>query len=151
MSSPPVTVLGFDFGLRRIGVAIGQTVTGSARALTTISARDGKPDWDEISALIREWQPGELVVGLPLHLDDGEHARTHAARRFGNRLSGRFHLPVHLVDERLSSDDAERQLRERGLAPNQHNKERVDALAAQLILQTWLDCNTAVNDTGTGK
>ncbi|HEB58077.1 MAG TPA: Holliday junction resolvase RuvX [Gammaproteobacteria bacterium] len=134
MSTPPTTVLGFDFGTRRIGVAIGQTLTQSARPLTTLRARDGQPDWQEVNRLLAEWRPDALVVGLPVHMDGSEHERTQAARRFGNRLHGRFQLPVIWMDERLTSDEAERRLREEG-----GDADEVDAVAAQLIVQSWLD------------
>ena len=131
-----LTVLGFDFGTRRIGVAVGQTVTGTARPLTTLNAQHGQPNWDQVSALIREWQPAALVLGVPVHMDGSEHERTDAARRFGNQLNGRYGLPVHWVDERLSSEEAERQLKKR--CPGE-SKPDIDAVAAQVILQTWLD------------
>ncbi len=151
MSASAATLLGFDFGLRRIGVAVGQTVTRRARPLTTLNAQDGQPDWQHVRVLIQEWQPHELIVGLPVHLDGSEHERTRAARRFGNRLAGRFKLAVHFVDERLSSDEAERQLRQRGTRPGQHNKAEVDALAAQVILQSWLDGESSTIRAGTGE
>ncbi|KPK38654.1 MAG: Holliday junction resolvase [Gammaproteobacteria bacterium SG8_47] len=127
------SVLGFDYGRKRIGVAVGQTVSGSATALTTVSARDGQPDWRSISALIQDWQPELLVVGLPLSMDGSEHELTQAARRFGNRLAGRYNLPVEFVDERLTSVEAEaRQVR----PPRPGD---IDKIAAQIILQDWLD------------
>ncbi len=129
-------VLGFDYGRRRIGVATGQTVTGTATALTIVNAREGKPDWDAISALIREWQPELLVVGLPLNMDGSEQAMTQAARRFGNQLAGRYNLPVEFVDERLSSVEAEASRAQNTRAP--HRRE-IDSVAAQIILQDWLD------------
>lgn len=131
-----LTVLGFDFGTRHIGVAVGQTVTGTARPLTTLNAQHGQPNWDDVSALVREWQPAALVLGVPVHMDGSEHERTRAARRFGNQLNGRYGLPVHWVDERLSSEEAERQLKNRGSG---ESKPDIDAVAAQVILQTWLD------------
>lgn len=127
-------LLGFDYGTKRIGVAVGQTLTGSARPLTIVRARDGKPDWEAISRLIAEWQPTALVVGLPVHMDGTEHERTARARRFGNQLAGRYNLPVHRVDERLTSYEAEQELRAQG-----KGGEALDAVAAQLILQSWLD------------
>lgn len=127
-------LLGFDYGTKRIGIAVGQTLTGSARPLTIVRARDGKPDWEAISRLIAEWQPAALVVGLPVHMDGTEHERTARARRFGNQLAGRYNLPVHRVDERLTSYDAEQALRAQG-----KGGEALDAVAAQLILQSWLD------------
>ena len=132
----PRTLLGFDFGTRRIGVAIGQELTGTARPLTTLTSRDGGPDWAAISRLIEEWRPGALVVGIPYHLDGSEMELTHLATRFGNRLRGRYNLPVFTVDERLTSAEAEMQLREAG---NKLDKGAVDPVAAQLILQSWLD------------
>lgn len=129
-------VLGFDYGTKRIGVAVGQTLTGSARPLTLVKARDGKPDWEAIGRLIAEWQPAALVIGLPVHMDGSEHERTARARRFGNQLAGRYNLPVHRVDERLTSYEAELELRAQG-----KGGEALDAVAAQLILQSWLDEN----------
>lgn len=132
----PRTLLGFDFGTRRIGIAIGQELTGTARPLTTLTSRDGAPDWATLSRLIEEWRPAALVVGIPCHMDGSEMELTRLARRFGNRLQGRYNLPVFGVDERLTSVEAEATLRDAGerLAPG-----AVDQVAAQLILQSWLD------------
>ena len=127
-------LLGFDFGTKRIGVAVGQELTATATAQETLQSRDGGPDWDGITRLIKEWQPDALVVGLPFNLDGSEHETTHLARRFGNRLAGRYNLPVFTIDERLSSVEAERILSEKG----RFNKEEVDKLAAQIILESWL-------------
>ena len=135
MSNAPRVYLGFDFGTRRIGIAIGQALTCSARALVTLSNRNGAPDWDAISRLIEEWRPDALVVGLPLNLDGSDHEITRLARRFGNRLRGRYNLPVHTMDERLSSAEAESQLAAQG----RYDKADVDKVAAQLILQGWLE------------
>jgi len=132
----PRTLLGFDFGTRRIGVAVGQELTGTARPLTTLTSRDGGPDWTTITRLIEEWQPGALVVGIPYHMDSTEMELTRLATRFGNRLRGRYNLPVFTVDERLTSAEAEQVLREGG---RQLDKGAVDQVAAQLILQSWLD------------
>ena len=128
----PATLLGFDFGERRIGVAVGQTLTGTATPLTTLPARDGTPDWERIAALVREWQPDALVVGLPLNMDGSEQTLTARARRFGNRLRARVALPLHFADERLSTREARD--REGGTAP----REGRDALAAQVILEGWM-------------
>ena len=134
------TLLGFDFGLRKIGVAVGQTVTGSATALTTLRSRGERPDWAGIEALVREWQPSAAVVGLPFNMDDTEEAWSPRIHRFARQLEGRFRLPVHLVDERLTSIEARRQLAERPGAKHSRgdNHHAVDALAAALILETWL-------------
>ena len=127
------TFLGFDYGLKRIGVAVGQELTGTASALTTIAARDGKPDWDAITRLIQDWQPDAVVVGLPLNMDGTDHELSRRARRFGNQLHGRYNLPAHFIDERLSSLQAEALLKGRS-----HRREDIDKLAAQVILETWL-------------
>lgn len=133
MSHKPRVLLGFDFGTRRIGVAVGQELTATATALETLPSRDGGPDWAGISRLIEQWQPDALVLGLPLNLDGSEHEITRLARRFGNRLHGRYNLPVYTIDERLSSAEAEQLL-----AGKSHDKGDVDKLAAQLILESWL-------------
>ncbi len=135
MTSRPLTLLAFDFGTRRIGVAVGQTLTASVRPLTTLAYRDHKPDWECISTLIREWQPDRLVVGLPLHMDGSEQEMTRLARRFGNQLKGRYNLPVDMVDERLTSEEAERVMQQRD---KKNRNTKIDALAAQLILESWL-------------
>jgi len=134
--SAPRTLLGFDFGTRRIGIAVGQELTGTARPLATLTSRDGGPDWAAIGRLIEEWQPAALVVGIPCHMDGSEMELTRLAARFGNRLRGRYNLPVFTVDERLTSAEAEALLREEG---SRFGKEAVDQVAAQLILQSWLD------------
>ena len=127
------TLLGFDYGRKRIGVAVGQQITCSANALTTVTARDGKPDWDSIGNLMREWKPDALVVGIPYHMDGTEQEMTLAARRFCRQLAGRYHLPVYEADERLSSWQVEQQTRE------QHSKcSDIDRQAARIILQDWL-------------
>lgn len=131
----PRTLLGFDFGTKRIGVAVGQELTGSARALETLNSPDGGPDWAGISRLIEQWQPAALVLGLPLNLDGSDHEITRLVRRFGNRLRGRYNLPVYTIDERLSSTEAELLLAEKG----RFDKADVDKVAAQVILQSWLE------------
>jgi putative Holliday junction resolvase len=128
-------LLGFDYGLQRIGVAVGQELTGTARALATVRARDGEPDWDMITELIRTWRPDALVVGLPLRADGSESGITRSVKRFICQLEDRYKLPVHPMDERLSSyaaaqhaGDGKHELESRGL----------DAVAAKEILQSWL-------------
>ena len=129
------TLLGFDYGSKRIGVAVGQRLTGTATALTTLPARDGQPDWDALGRLIDEWRPAALVVGLPLRLDGSESGTSEAARRFARRLEGRYHLPVHLMEEALSSVAAEEVLAQGG----GKTAGGLDAQAARIILQNWLD------------
>jgi putative Holliday junction resolvase len=136
---PEGTVLGFDFGHRRIGVAVGQTLTRSATALTVVSV-SGKPDWQVISQLVNEWKPSALVVGLPLGPDGEETDISADARRFGRQLNGRFGLPVFHEDERLTSQSVENifaEARRRGIARRKDAGQK-DAVAAQLILQSWL-------------
>lgn len=135
---PDGTVLAFDFGTRRIGVAVGEMMLGSARPLATIDAAANAHRFAAIGKLIAEWQPACLVVGLPLALDGSEHEMTARSRRFANQLHGRFGLPVEFADERLSSALAEARLAERGAKPSR-NKAAIDAEAAAVILQTWFD------------
>lgn len=141
MSVGPRTLLGFDYGLKRIGVAVGQELTGTASPVKTLHLTGGQVDWKAIEQLIDEWQPDALIVGLPLNMDGSEHEMTAAARRFGRRLHGRFDLPIYEVDERLSSIAAEERLQEgagrRGR--KRGHSERIDQEAAQIILQTWLN------------
>ena len=134
------TVLAFDFGTRRIGVAVGEMMLGTARPLTTISAEANDARFGAIGKLIAEWQPAELVVGLPLSLDGEAHEMTERCRRFARQLEGRFRLPVVLVDERLTSTAADESLRERGL-DWRRRKATLDAEAAALLLQSHFDDN----------
>ncbi|MES9812993.1 MAG: Holliday junction resolvase RuvX [Candidatus Thiodiazotropha sp.] len=128
------TLLGFDYGSRKIGVAVGQTVTGTATALETLHLVNHKPDWQRIASLIEEWRPQALVVGLPLDVDDSETDATQPALRFSRQLEGRFHIKVYLADERYSSFEA----RDR-LGHKAKRLENYDAVAAKLILETWLN------------
>jgi len=132
------SVLGFDFGLARIGVAVGELESGTAHAIETIADEAGKVRFARIAALLEEWRPVALVVGLPLHPDGSEHDLTHRCRRFANQLHGRFGLPVSLVDERYSSLEAGRELAQAGLA-GRRARPQLDAAAAQVILQHFLD------------
>jgi putative Holliday junction resolvase len=132
------TLLAFDFGEKRIGVAVGEWPLGQAHPLTTIRSEANAERFAAIAALIGEWQPVGLVVGLPVALDGAAHAMTARCTRFANQLRGRFGLAVDYAEERLSSVEAEERLRETG-----HNaksaKEHVDALAAQIILQCFFE------------
>jgi len=125
-----VTALGFDYGARRIGVAVGQSLTRTAQALVTLPVRNGQVDWPAITKIIEEWRPQQLVVGMP-GTDDGQaHVNAEPIARFARRLHGRFHLPVAFVDERLSSYAAAEDPETRRVG--------LDAVAARLILETWL-------------
>ena len=130
--------LGFDYGTKHLGIAVGGSASGRAEALATASVRQGIPDWPLLDRLIIEWKPTALIVGLPLNMDDSENAMTQAARKFGHRLQGRYNLPVHLVDERLTSVVAKNTLVE-SRTPWKQRKAKVDKLAAQTILQAYLD------------
>tara|TARA_B100000795_G_C22729694_1_gene410862 strand:- start:540 stop:959 length:420 start_codon:yes stop_codon:yes gene_type:complete len=132
------TFLGFDFGMRNIGVAVGQELTRTANPLTVIKAREGIPNWDQIKTLLDQWAPQLLVVGLPLNMDGSEQEMTAAARRFGNRLNGRFHIPIDWQDERLTTFEALDQLGIRSKMQS-NRREDVDRISAQLILQSWLN------------
>lgn len=137
----PQTVLGFDYGSRKIGVAVGQTLTATASPITVVANTKDGPDWQVFEQLVNEWRPARLIVGLPLSLDGGEQPMSRAARRFAEELSARFRLPVDFSDERgttkaARSDFAER--RAAGLARRSAGRQ-VDALAAQLIVEQWLN------------
>ena len=146
---PEGTVMGFDFGTVRIGVAVGETVTGLAHPLTLIASEPVAARFAQIGALLAEWQPHQLVVGLPTHMDGAEHEMTQRCRRFGNQLHGRFNLPVTWVDERLSSAEAEQRLQQPGQSARSA-KLHVDAVAAQILLQQWLDQHTARSEPPAG-
>lgn len=126
-------VLGFDFGVKRIGIAMGNTLTGQAQPLTVIKAVDNATRFQVIGDLINEWKPARLVVGEPRHPDGAEHDMTMRSRRFANQLHGRFNLPVELVDERYSS----------AVIP-QKRGEVIDAKAAAIILQQYFDSNANI-------
>ena len=140
MTNPDIhTFLAFDFGLRHIGVATAQTRTATSTPLAVLRAKSGVPDWNQIAALIEEWQPAAMVVGLPLNMDGTESDMSARARKFAHRLEGRFRLAVHLVDERLSSHEARlRGGAQRGGA-QRNGPQRNDALAAKVIAETFLE------------
>jgi putative Holliday junction resolvase len=130
------TVMAFDFGEKRIGVAIGETLLASARPLDTIVAEANEQRFAAIGKLIAEWTPGRLVVGLPVHADRDEiHAFAARCERFARQLASRYHLPVELIDERYTSSIAEAQMG----GDKRKNKARLDAGAAAIILQAWFD------------
>jgi len=136
--TPGHTVLAFDFGERHIGVAVGDTETRLASPLGMFSATGAERRLAEIAALVREWRPERLLVGLPLAMDGSEHDMTRRARRFARQLAAHFRLPVDFADERLSSTAAEEFLRETGRGGRKH-KHAAHALAARIILQSYLD------------
>ncbi|MCC2618029.1 Holliday junction resolvase RuvX [Aestuariibacter halophilus] len=133
-----LTVLGFDFGMKSIGVAVGQAITGTAAPLPALKARDGIPDWTVIEQLASEWQPQRIVVGLPLNMDGSDQHLTHAARKFANRLHSRLGLPVETCDERLTTVDAKARLFDMG-GYKKLQKGLVDSASACLIVESYLD------------
>ena len=128
-------LLGFDFGTAQIGIATGQTVTSTATSLAIITARNGIPDWRALGEIINEWQPDLIVVGLPLNMDDSESELSRRARKFARRLHGRFNIDTLMMDERLSSREAKAAYRRLG----KRDLDKVDHIAAALILQSWLN------------
>ena len=127
--------LGFDFGTHKIGIAVGQSVTGTANPLITLSYIKHKPDWDGIGQIISEWQPDILIVGLPYQMDDKEAELATRAKRFARQLEGRYKLPVEMIDERLTSREATNRLGKKSAK----DVTLVDSMAAKLILETWLN------------
>ena len=124
----PITVMAFDYGSRRVGVAVGNTETALGQALKTIAAPNLESLFKDIESLLKEWQPKRLVVGRPLHPDGAEHEMTAKATRFGNQLQGRFHLPVDWVDERYTSAVLE---------GNSQMQDNLDAHSAALLLEQY--------------
>ncbi len=132
--------LGLDFGFSRIGAAIGQALTGSARPLTVIRCNQGEPDWDGLDRLVREWRPDVIIVGRPLHTDGAASDMTSAAEKFSAALRSRYHVQVEMHDERLTSKAAEShfaEARKQGKAKAKHARQ-LDAVAACIILESWM-------------
>lgn len=136
VNNPPKILIGFDFGMKRIGVAIGQTITQSARPLDTIQAKEGQPNWQAIDNLFKKWMPEAIVVGIPLNMDGTDQRMSQHARQFAASLRDRYQLPVHEMDERLTTKDAREQLFNQGGFKALQGGQ-VDRVAAQLILQNW--------------
>lgn len=132
------TLLAFDFGTKSIGVAVGQRITGTARPLTALKANDGTPDWNLIERLLKEWQPDDVIVGLPLNMDGTEQPLTARARKFANKIHGRFGVSVKLHDERLSTVEARAGLFEHG-GFRALNKGSVDSASAVIILESYFE------------
>lgn len=130
-------LLAFDYGTKNIGVATGQTITSSANSLPPLKAKDGVPDWHQIEKLMTEWKPDLVLVGLPLNMDESESELSARARKFANRIHGRFGVKVEMVDERLTSFEAKGEIISRG-GSRDYKHNPVDSIAARLILETWL-------------
>ncbi len=133
-------VLGFDFGDKSIGVAYGQSITQTAKPLAALKAKDGQPDWNIVEKLIKEWQPQAFIVGNPLNMDGTEQLLTLRAKKFGNKLHGRFGLPLEMMDERLTTVEAKAQLFEQG-GYRALQKDHIDSLSAVLIIESWFSEN----------
>jgi putative Holliday junction resolvase len=136
VGNPVRRVIAFDYGTRSIGVANGQVVTGTASELPPLKADNGVPRWPEVQALLDIWQPDLVLVGLPLNMDGTESELAKRARKFANRIHGRFGYPVALYDERLSTREAKQEARERGHRGS-YRDNPVDSIAARLILESW--------------
>ena len=132
------TLLAFDYGTKSIGVAIGQQITGTASPLGALKAQDGIPNWDQIEKVLKEWQPSQIVVGLPTNMDGTDQEITVRARKFSKRLFGRFKIPVFTHDERLTTVEAKERLFELG-GYKKLTKGKVDSVSAVLILESWFE------------
>ena len=141
------TVLAFDFGTRRIGVAVGNTLLRVARPLTTIATEANAPRFAAVAALIETWRPDVLVVGRPVHADGTPHEMTSRAERFARQLEGRFGLEVARVDERYTTEEAEAALAQAGVRAGERKAVR-DQVAAQLVLQSWFDDTKETGSAG---
>ena len=142
MSVTPQVILAFDYGTKRIGIASGDTLTRTARALTTLARSGGVIPWTAVDKLMREYQPSQLVVGLPWNMDGTPTLLTDASRAFAAELKARYDKPVALVDERLSSREAESQLRDArasGFKKRRNTHADVDMIAARILLEQWLE------------
>lgn len=133
-----ITAIAFDFGMKSIGCAVGQSISGTAQALPAFKAQDGIPNWDAIAKCLQEWKPDVAVVGLPLNMDGTEQELTLRARKFANRLNGRFGVKVMLQDERLTTTEARSEIFERG-GFRALKKGKVDGISACLILESWFE------------
>lgn len=131
-------VIAFDFGTKSIGCAIGQSITGTAQPLAAFKAQDGIPQWQQIEQCLAEWKPDLVVVGLPLNMDGTEQDLTQRAKKFANRLHGRFGIKVELQDERLTTTEARAEIFQRG-GFRALTKSKVDSIAACLILESWFE------------
>lgn len=132
-----IQVLTFDYGLRRTGVAFGQTLTGSASPLPTLTMRDGQPQWEEIASLIQRWRPHGLLVGIPLNMDGTGTEMAQRADKFRRRLHGRFGLPALGWDERLTTRELKREAQARGVTD--FKRHALDSAAAVLIFRSWAE------------
>ncbi|GJH42157.1 Holliday junction resolvase RuvX [Pasteurella canis] len=139
-----ITALAFDFGTKSIGCAVGQSITGTAQALPAFKAKDGIPNWQQVEQCLMEWKPNIIIVGLPLNMDGSEQDLTLRAKKFANRLHGRFGIRVELQDERLTTVQARAEIFEYG-GYRALDKSKVDSISACLILESWFEENNGLN------
>ena len=139
-SKAPASLLGFDFGTKSIGVATGQMITATAQPIAAIKANDGIPNWNLVEKVIQDWQPDLVVIGLPLNMDGTEQAITQRAKKFGNRLNGRFGVKIAFQDERLTTASAKEFIFEHG-GYKALDKGKIDSVSAALILESWMKSN----------
>jgi len=132
-----ISLLTFDYGLSRMGVAFGQTLTATASALPTLTMRDGQPQWDEVALLIQRWRPDGVLVGIPLNMDGSGSEMAQRADKFRRRLQGRYGLPALAWDERLTTRELKREAQARGITD--FKRHALDSEAAVLIFQSWAD------------
>lgn len=132
------TLVAFDFGTKSIGAAVGQRITGTARPLAALKAQDGNPDWQAIERMLKEWQPEAVIVGLPLNMDGSDQPLTARARKFANKIHGRFGIKIILHDERLSTVEARAGLFEQG-GYRALSKGRIDSASAVVILESFFE------------
>jgi putative Holliday junction resolvase len=137
LSDSPKTIIAFDFGLRQIGVAVGNSLLQTTQPLPVIRAREGIPDWQVLESLVAEWRPDLLLVGDPLNMDGSASELGARAAKFARRLHGRLGLPVTMADERLTSFEAKQTSREQGHRGD-YKRHPIDSQAAELVLQSWL-------------
>ncbi len=130
------TFLGFDFGTKRLGIAVGQSVTKTARPLTTLQVNNGIPHWDTLKGIIQEWEPCGLIVGLAMQPDGSHSPTSQKALKLGQSLQSRFNIPVYYIEERLTSVAAHNFIKEH--APSSNIERDKDAVAAAIILESWL-------------
>jgi putative Holliday junction resolvase len=136
LSDAAQTVMGFDFGTQKMGMATGNSLTGTGQPLPLFAMRDGIPDWDKLEQIIAQWQPDLFVVGLPLNMDDSESELSARARKFARRLKHRLNKPVWMLDERLTTRDA-RQLLQSYQQQGHGKKTSADSLAAVMLIESW--------------
>ncbi len=141
MSTNALTVFALDYGTKKLGVAVGQTLTRTAMGIAVIPVKQGEPDWAQLDALVQRWKPGAFVVGMPYNMDGTESAMSEAARHFELTVSARYDKHCHSIDERLSTREARDITRENAerIGKKYNDRAKVDAMVAQLLLESWFD------------